>query len=294
MLERLVTTLLSLDYLNQKPEVSLAYHKHQSLARMPSRCRSSSLSSSSLSSTESADSQSSTNHSSSSSSSNNNNNKKNRSTVPQEQQPMYEYHCPPKGVNYDNNDTVFGAILRGELPAVTLAESSRLVAIQDIKPRAPLHALIIPKAFVGSVFDIAQQDDDWFQEMKMMALELVRTQHPGAYSSGDYRLCFHIPPFNSVDHLHLHVLAPLSQMTWYYRYIKYNPHTRWCIEMGTVCDRLAKNQSPVPYRRPTTCKPQKETIIIVEEKCKSPQTCLPDDTADSDADEDDRATASSE
>jgi diadenosine tetraphosphate (Ap4A) HIT family hydrolase len=268
MLERLVTTLLSLDCLYQKPEVSLAYHKQQSLAGMPSRCRSSSLSSSSFSSTESADSQSSTNSNSNS----NSNNHRNPPTVPQEQQPraMYEYHCPPNGVNYDNNDTVFGAILRGELPAVTLAESSRLLAIQDKKPRAPFHALIIPKAFVGSVFDVAQQDDDWFQEMKIMALELlVRTQHFDASASPDYRLCFHIPPFHSVDHLHLHVLAPLSQMNWYDRYIKYNPQTRWCIEMDTVFERLDKHQSPVPYRRPSTCKPQHENISGEEKSTKS-------------------------
>jgi diadenosine tetraphosphate (Ap4A) HIT family hydrolase len=114
----------------------------------------------------------------------------------QQQRAMFEYHCPPNGVNYDSNDTVFGAILRGDLPALTLAESVHLVAIQDIKPRAPLHALIIPKAFVGSVFDLApqqqkqQEDDDesrlLLREMKVMALELVCTQHPEAYERHNF------------------------------------------------------------------------------------------------------------
>ena len=163
-------------------------------------------------------------------------------------------------INYDNNDTVFGKILRGDLPAVTLAESSRLLAIEDIKPRAPLHALIIPKAFVGSVFDIDGNDDDkeWVQEMHQMALELIQTHQPEAYANKEYRLCFHIPPFNSVDHLHLHVLAPVSKMGMFHRYIKYNPNTRWCINLDVVMERLGRGDSAVPYGRPSSCRPQKE------------------------------------
>ena len=137
MLEGLVTTLLSLDYLHQKqPDV----HKVQPLTL--GRCRSNSLSSSSSSDTELASEDVSTTTS---------------TACPTAA--IYQYHSPPERMsNYDNNDTVFGSILRGDLPAVTLAESSRMLAIEDIKPRAPLHALVIPKAFVGSVFDLEQAD----------------------------------------------------------------------------------------------------------------------------------------
>lgn len=170
-------------------------------------------------------------------------------------------------MTYDDNDTVFGAILRGDLPAVTLEESNRFLALEDIKPRAPLHGLVIPKAFVGSVFDIeGAEDTEWVQEMHQMALNLVQTHHPEAYAANDYRLCFHIPPFNSVDHLHLHVLAPLSKMNFFYRHIKYNPHTRWCINSEQVLERLQRGESAVPYRRPPACKPQKEPMEVVVKK----------------------------
>jgi len=172
----------------------------------------------------------------------------------------YVYHCPPSNCNnvdtfYEANDTVFGSILRGELPAVTLAESDRLVAFQDKRPRAPLHALIIPKVFVGSIFDVQPQtkDIDDMRETYDMALRLLQTHQPKAFQEGDYRLVYHVPPFNSVNHLHLHVLAPVSEMSFYYKYIKYLPFTRWCISMDNVMERLMSGQSSVPYRRPPCC-----------------------------------------
>lgn len=189
----------------------------------------------------------------------------------------HEYHCPPssfgtdntdtktKGTSdsdyYDSNDTVFGAILRGDLPALTLSESSRLVALQDIHPRAPLHALIIPKAFVGSIFDVVDHDLEWLQEMHAMALELVNRYHPQAFATGDYRLVFHIPPFHSVHHLHLHVLAPLSKMAWYYKHIKYLPGARWCMELDTVLERLRRGEANgVPYPKPPLYRPQRQSM----------------------------------
>lgn len=249
----LTTLLLSLDYNHQTHEVQLPYnskpshhHHHPKQPKfMPlARCRGNSLSSSSSDTCISSSSNC--------------------------EKAIFQYHCPPDSMtNYDNNDTVFGRILRGELPALTLAESPRLLAVEDIKPRAPLHALVIPKAFVGSVFDLDSSDDmGWMQELHQMALELVQTRQPEAYANNDYRLCFHIPPFNSVDHLHLHVLAPLSKLGFCYCHIKYNPKTRWCNNLESVMERLGRGETAVPYRRPPHCKPQKERkALIVANPC---------------------------
>jgi hypothetical protein len=63
-------------------------------------------------------------------------------------------HPPPPGVDYAENPTIFGKKLRGEMAADILEDSPTLLAFRDIHPRAPLHALIIPKQFVPSVFDL--------------------------------------------------------------------------------------------------------------------------------------------
>ena len=159
-----------------------------------------------------------------------------------------EYHVPPPGVQYDDNPSVFGAILRGEEPALILAENESLLAFRDRTPRAPLHALVIPKTYIPSVFELEPSDLPWVEEMHSMAVTLIQESYPEALERMDYILCYHVPPFNSVDHLHLHVLAPASEMSWPYRYGKYLAGSRWCTGGETLISRLRQGKKAVPYR----------------------------------------------
>jgi diadenosine tetraphosphate (Ap4A) HIT family hydrolase len=47
-------------------------------------------------------------------------------------------------MTYDRNN-VFARILRGELPARKIHEDEYALAFHDIRPLAPVHALVIPK-----------------------------------------------------------------------------------------------------------------------------------------------------
>ena len=58
---------------------------------------------------------------------------------------------------YDANN-IFAKILRGELPCHKVYEDERAFAFLDIMPRAPGHTLIIPKAPVRTLLDIAPDD----------------------------------------------------------------------------------------------------------------------------------------
>jgi len=157
------------------------------------------------------------------------------------------YHQAPPRVNYDENPSVFGPILRGELPVLTLKETPLLLGFQDRTPRAPLHALIIPKQYIKSVFELNEKDIDLLGDMHDMAMDLIQTYYPKAAKREDYILCYHVPPFNSVDHLHLHVLAPASEMSWIYRFVKYLVGTRWCAGETDVIQRLQAGKKAVPY-----------------------------------------------
>lgn len=159
------------------------------------------------------------------------------------------YHEPPPGVDYSTNPSIFGKILSGKLPCRPLKESTNLLAFEDRSPRAKLHGLIIPKHYLESVYSLGQKDVELVQEMKQMGLELIEERYPEAHSSGDYILCFHIPPFNSVDHLHLHVLAPASSMSFIFRYIEYNCPTRWCTDVEPVLQRMLKGEQAVSYTK---------------------------------------------
>jgi len=58
---------------------------------------------------------------------------------------------------YDPNN-VFAKILRGELPAHKVYDDDKTFAFLDIMPRAPGHTLVIPKAPVRNILDIAPDD----------------------------------------------------------------------------------------------------------------------------------------
>ena len=59
--------------------------------------------------------------------------------------------------NYDPNN-IFAKILRGELPAHKVYEDDKTFAFLDIMPRAPGHALVIPKAPARTIVDIEPDD----------------------------------------------------------------------------------------------------------------------------------------
>jgi histidine triad (HIT) family protein len=55
-------------------------------------------------------------------------------------------------------DNIFAKILRNELPCYKVYEDEHVFAFLDIMPRAPGHALVIPKAPARNIFDIKPDD----------------------------------------------------------------------------------------------------------------------------------------
>ena len=139
---------------------------------------------------------------------------------------------------YKTNPTIFGRILDGTIPSITIKETLTLLAFEDKIPRAPLHALIIPKQYIPSVKSVTSKDIPMLQEMKNLAIEIIQHYYPQTIGTKDYILCYHIPPFNSVDHIHLHVLGPKSQMNFIYKYGKYLTDTCWCISHESLITKL--------------------------------------------------------
>ena len=58
---------------------------------------------------------------------------------------------------YDASN-IFAKILRGELPCYKVYEDDKTLAFLDIMPRAPGHVLVLPKAPVRNILDIAPGD----------------------------------------------------------------------------------------------------------------------------------------
>jgi len=152
--------------------------------------------------------------------------------------------------DYKSNPTIFGKILRGELKTRFLLETKHLVAFEDKAPRAPVHLLIISKAHIPSVLDLTWGHLPLLEELRDTAKFLLEDRC--LFKGLDSKLCFHIPPFHGVDHLHLHVLAPCSSMESVSKNWEFptpQSEIRWNISLETVMNRLKDAEPPTPYSK---------------------------------------------
>ena len=104
---------------------------------------------------------------------------------------------------YDSSN-IFAKILRGELPCYKIYEDDKALAFLDIMPRAPGHALVLPKAPARNILDVSP--DDLAHVMKVaQKIAKVSVQAFGADGVT-------IQQFNEsaggqvVFHLHVHVI----------------------------------------------------------------------------------------
>ena len=128
------------------------------------------------------------------------------------------------------NRTPFGALLRGERSCKKLHEDEDILAFRNIKPYAPLAGLVIPKRFVKQdPLGLSHEHLELVQRLKQVAEEIVQREMPAAATARDYWLRFHRPPHISVEHLHLHVVAPVSTIA------KWEVIARFC-DPSLACD----------------------------------------------------------
>ncbi|WWC68395.1 uncharacterized protein I206_102321 [Kwoniella pini CBS 10737] len=80
-------------------------------------------------------------------------------------------------------------------------EDEELIAFHDRTPRAKIHLLIIPRHHIASsVRELRKQHIPLLNSMINLAITLIP-------NSSIPKMGFHIPPFSSVPHLHLHVFS---------------------------------------------------------------------------------------
>jgi len=119
-------------------------------------------------------------------------------------------------------------------------EDADYLAFRNVKPYAALAALVIPKRRLRQDPDALTADElPVVERLKAIALEVVARESPDAFAAGDYLLRFHRRPFNSVDHLHLHVLAPASTAPLWTAFIFFDGGLH-AADVETVLDRLRR------------------------------------------------------
>lgn len=106
----------------------------------------------------------------------------------------------------EENPTIFGKILRGEIPATLVYEDEHFVAFNDIHPKAATHVLIIPRQHIASLQEVTEADAALLGKLLVTAntiAEKLEVKEQG------YRLITNAGSGagQEVPHLHFHLLA---------------------------------------------------------------------------------------
>lgn len=96
-------------------------------------------------------------------------------------------------------------IIDGKLPAKKVYEDEIVLAIEDIRPVAPIHILIIPKKEIIDLQSVEKEDLPVIGHMIEVAQKLARDLK----LENGYRLIANIGPDSGqeIAHLHFHLIA---------------------------------------------------------------------------------------
>ena len=112
----------------------------------------------------------------------------------------------------EHNPTIFGNILRGEIPSDRVWEDEHCIAFRDINPAAPTHILIIPRRYIPTVNDFGPEDKELAGHLLLVAGKIAAQE--GIAEDG-YRLVINCNEGGgqTVYHLHMHLLSGRS-LSW--------------------------------------------------------------------------------
>ena len=109
-------------------------------------------------------------------------------------------------------DTIFGKIIRREIPADIVYEDDEVLAFRDLNPQAPVHVLFVPKKPIATLDGATAADAELLGKLLLAAAAYARRE--GLADEG-YRTVINCNEHGgqTVFHLHVHLLGG-RQMHW--------------------------------------------------------------------------------
>ncbi len=104
-------------------------------------------------------------------------------------------------------DTLFGKIIRREIPADIVYEDDDVLGFRDIAPQAPVHVLFIPKnEAIPTLDDLQPGHAALVGKLVLAAAEYARRE---GFAQNGYRVVMNCreDAGQTVFHVHLHLLA---------------------------------------------------------------------------------------
>ncbi|XP_023307532.2 adenosine 5'-monophosphoramidase HINT3-like [Lucilia cuprina] len=119
---------------------------------------------------------------------------------------------------------IFCDIVAGKSPNTKLeVETDEYVIFKDIKPASTYHYLCVTKRHIESLKVMTKEDIPLVNRMEEGLKGFFKSQD---IDLNDALFGFHMPPFISVKHLHMHGIAPRSNMSWTNSFM-FKPSSYW-------------------------------------------------------------------
>lgn len=101
-------------------------------------------------------------------------------------------------------DCIFCKIVKGEIPSTKVFENDRIIAFNDINPKARVHVLVLPKKHIESVKHLSESDKELVGELILVAKKIAKDKNLSGY-----KIVINVGREGGqlVDHLHLHLLS---------------------------------------------------------------------------------------
>lgn len=108
-------------------------------------------------------------------------------------------------------DTIFGKIIKKEIPADIVYEDDLALAFRDITPQAPVHILVIPKQAIAQISEAQPQDQSLLGHLLLVCTKVAAI----AGLEQGFRLVINNGQDGgqTVYHLHIHILGKRA-MAW--------------------------------------------------------------------------------
>jgi histidine triad (HIT) family protein len=85
-------------------------------------------------------------------------------------------------------------------------ETDRTVAMKHPFPQSDIHYVIIPKKDIKTIEDITSEDAEYITDAHALMAQLIREQN-----LTNYKVIINGPRFQTVEYLHFHLVAELSE-----------------------------------------------------------------------------------
>ena len=101
-------------------------------------------------------------------------------------------------------ETIFGRILKGEIPCEEIYSDEKCLAFKDVSPQAPVHILIIPRKKIKSLKETSVDDIEILGHLLLVASKTAKVTGLKSWrtviNTGE-------EAGQTVFHLHLHIIG---------------------------------------------------------------------------------------